>query len=204
MSTRWKRPWCWDRLRAGGEGDDRGWDGWTASPSQWIWVSANSGSLLKLMSIESVMTSNNLILCRPLLLLPSIFPSIRVFSNESAPRIRWSKCWSFSFNIIPSNEHPGMIYNKHIAKYCLSGLLEFWCEEKIYCFRWDWLRCFQPPMLCRKYCFSDMEPCGFRSLDWILLEVSARWKRSPSCERGEKWSWGPPSRSRDPSMVRRW
>ena len=63
----------------------------------------------KLMSIESLMPSNHLILCRPLLLLPSIFPSIRVFSNESALRIRWPKYWSFSFNISPSNEHPGLI-----------------------------------------------------------------------------------------------
>ena len=55
------------------------------------------------------MPSNHLILCHPLLLLPSIFPSIRVFSNESALRIRWTKCWSFSFNISPSNEHPGLI-----------------------------------------------------------------------------------------------
>ncbi|CAN0462389.1 unnamed protein product [Rangifer tarandus platyrhynchus] len=68
------------------------------------------------MSIESVMPFNHLILCRPLLLLPSIFPSFRVFSNESALRIRWPKYWSFSFNISPSNEHPGLI-----------------------CFRLDWL-----------------------------------------------------------------
>ena len=61
------------------------------------------------MSIESVMPSNYLILCRPLLLLPSIFPSIRVFSNELALHIRWPKYWSFSFNIHPSNEHPGLI-----------------------------------------------------------------------------------------------
>ena len=61
------------------------------------------------MSIESVMPSNHLILCHPLLLPPSIFPSIRVFSNESALPIRWPKCWSFSFNISPSNEHPGLI-----------------------------------------------------------------------------------------------
>ena len=61
------------------------------------------------MSIESVMPSNHLILCHPLLLLPSIFPSIRVFSNESALHIRWPKYWSFSFNINPSNEHPGLI-----------------------------------------------------------------------------------------------
>ena len=61
------------------------------------------------MSIELVMSSNHLILCRPLLLLPSIFSSIRVFSNESALRFRWPKYWSFSFNISPSNEHPGLI-----------------------------------------------------------------------------------------------
>ena len=61
------------------------------------------------MSIESVIPSNHLILCRPLLLLPSIFPSIRVFSNESALHIRWPKYWSFSFIISPTNEHPGLI-----------------------------------------------------------------------------------------------
>ena len=69
----------------------------------------NSRSLPRLMSIESVMPSNHLILYCPLFLLPSIFPSIRVFSNESALRIRWPKYWSFSFNISPSNEHPGLI-----------------------------------------------------------------------------------------------
>ena len=62
------------------------------------------------MSIELVMPSNHLILCRPLLLLPSIFPSVSVFSNESAFHMRWPKYWSFSFNISPSNEHPGLIY----------------------------------------------------------------------------------------------
>ena len=76
----------------------------------------NFQSLLKLMSIESVMPSNHFILCHPLLLLPSIFPSIRVFSNESVLCIRWPKYWSFSFSISPSNEHPGQI-----------------------CFRMDWL-----------------------------------------------------------------
>ena len=69
----------------------------------------NSRRLCKPMSIESVMPSNHLILCHPLLLLLSIFPSIRVFSNGSAPRIRWPKYWSFSFNISPSNEHSGLI-----------------------------------------------------------------------------------------------
>ena len=69
----------------------------------------NSQSLLKLMSIESVMPSNHLILCRPLLLPPSIFPSIRVFSNESVLHIRWPKYWSFSFSISPSNVYSGLI-----------------------------------------------------------------------------------------------
>ena len=69
----------------------------------------NTRSLPKLMSIESVIPSNRLILCRPLLLLPSIFPSIRVFSNESALHMRWPKYWSFSFNIRPSNEYSGLI-----------------------------------------------------------------------------------------------
>ena len=69
----------------------------------------NSQSLPKLMFIESVMPSNHLIFCHPLLLPPSIFPSIRVFSNESALHIRWPKNWSFSFNVSPSNEHPALI-----------------------------------------------------------------------------------------------
>ena len=81
------------------------------------WIAARQASMsitnprssLKLMSIESVMTSSHLILCRPLLFLPSIFPSIMVFSKESALHIRWPKYWSFSFNIIPSKEHPGLI-----------------------------------------------------------------------------------------------
>ena len=69
----------------------------------------NSQSLLKLMSIKLVMPSNHLIFCCPLLLLPSILPSIRVFSNESVLHIRWPKDWNFSFNISPTNEHPGLI-----------------------------------------------------------------------------------------------
>ena len=98
--THLKRPLCWERLRTGGEGDDRGWDGWMASPTQWtclnkVW--------------ELVMSSNHLILWRPLLLLPSIFPSIRVFSNESPLHTKWPKYWSFSFHISPSNEQPGLL-----------------------------------------------------------------------------------------------
>ena len=81
---------------------------WTAARQASLSIT-NSRSSPKLMSIELVMRSNHPILCRPLLLLPSIFPSIRVFSNELALRIKWPKYWSFSFNIGPSNEHPGLI-----------------------------------------------------------------------------------------------
>ena len=81
---------------------------WTAACQASLSIT-NSQSLPELMSIESVMQSNHLILCYPLLLLPSISPSIRVFSNESALRIRWPKYWSFSFNISPSNECLGLI-----------------------------------------------------------------------------------------------
>ena len=81
---------------------------WTAACQASLSIT-NSQSLLKLMSIESVMPSNHLILCHPLLFLPSIFLSIRAFSNESAVHIRWSKYWSFSFSISLSNEHSGLI-----------------------------------------------------------------------------------------------
>ena len=81
---------------------------WTAAHQASLSIT-NSRSLLKLMSIESVMPSNHLILCHPLLLLPSIFPSIMVLSNESVLRIRWPKYWCFSFSISPSNEYSGLI-----------------------------------------------------------------------------------------------
>ena len=81
---------------------------WTAAHQASLSIN-NTRSLLKFMSIESVMSSNHLILCHPLLLLPSIFPSIRVFSNESVLPIRWPKYWSFSFNISPFNEFSGLI-----------------------------------------------------------------------------------------------
>ena len=81
---------------------------WTAARQASL-STTNSWSLLKFMSIESVMPSNHLILCRPLLLLPSIFPSIRNFSNESVLHINWPKYWSFSFNISPSNEYSRLI-----------------------------------------------------------------------------------------------
>ena len=81
---------------------------WTAALQASLSIT-NSRSLLQIMSIESVMPSNHLVFCRPLLLPPSIFPSIRVFSNESVLRIRWPKYCSFNFNISPSDEHPGLI-----------------------------------------------------------------------------------------------
>ena len=81
---------------------------WTAACQASLSIT-NSWSLLKLTSIESVMPSNHLILCHPLLLLPSLFPSIRVFSNESILHIRWPKYWSFSFSVSPSNEYSGLI-----------------------------------------------------------------------------------------------
>ena len=81
---------------------------WTAAFQASLSIT-NSQSLLKLMSIELVMPSNHLILCRPLLLLPLIFSSIRIFSNESVLHIRWSKYWSFSYSISPSSEYSGLI-----------------------------------------------------------------------------------------------
>ena len=81
---------------------------WTAACQASLSIN-NSWSLSRLMSIESVMPCNHLILCHPLPLTPSIFPSMRVFSYESALCIRWPKDWSFTFNISPSNEHPGLI-----------------------------------------------------------------------------------------------
>ena len=81
---------------------------WTAAHQASLSIT-NTQSLLKLMSIKSVMPSNHLILCHPLLLLPSVFPSIRVFSSESVLHIRWPKYYSFSFSISPSNEYSGLI-----------------------------------------------------------------------------------------------
>ena len=85
-------------------------------------------SLLKLMSIESVMPSNHLILCCPLFLLSSIFPSIRIFSNESVLPIRWPKYWSFSFSISPSNEYSGLIY---FRMECLDLLSVLWTIKSL-------------------------------------------------------------------------
>jgi len=96
---------------------------WTAAHQASL-SNTNSQNPPKLMFIESVMPSNHLILCHPLLLLPSIFPSIRVFSNESALLIRWPKYWSFSFNISPANEHPVLISFKKMTLDSMVPLLE--------------------------------------------------------------------------------
>ena len=102
---------------------------WTAACQASLSIT-NSQSLLKLISTESVMPSNHIILCRPLLLLPSIFPRIRVFSNESALRMRWPNYSSFSFNISPSNEHSGLISFRMdwmdllAVQWTLKGLLQ--------------------------------------------------------------------------------
>ena len=98
---------------------------WTAAHQDSLPIT-NCQSLLKLMSIESVMPSNPLILCHPLLLLPSIIPSIRVFSNESALHIRWPKYWCFSSSISPLKEHPGLIYFRKdwLDLLAVQGILE--------------------------------------------------------------------------------
>ena len=104
---------------------------WTAARQASL-SNINSQSLPKLMSIELVMPSNHLMLCCPLLLLPSIFPSIGVFSNESALRIRWPKYWSFSFNISPSNEHPGLIFRMYwFDLLAVQGTLRVFSNTKV-------------------------------------------------------------------------
>ena len=92
---------------------------WTAARQASLSIT-NSRSLFKLMSVESVMPSNHLILCCPLLLLPSIFPSIRVFSNESVLCIRWPKYWTFSFSVSPSSDYLGLISFRMDISYILK------------------------------------------------------------------------------------
>ena len=105
---------------------------WTAACQASLSITNSSQSLLKVMSIESVMPFNHLILCHPLLL-PSIFPTIRVFSNESVLCIRWPKYWSFSFSISPSNEYSGLIsfrmdYAKHFTSITLFSPHKKMCQ----------------------------------------------------------------------------
>ena len=108
---------------------------WTAARQASLSIN-NTQSLLKLMSIESVMPSNHLILCWPLLLPPSIFPSIGVFFNESVLHIRWPKYWSFSFSICPSNEYSGLIFRMDwlvllAVQGTLKSLLQHHSSKKI-------------------------------------------------------------------------
>ena len=110
---------------------------WTAAHQASLSVT-NSWSLLKLISIESVIPSNHLIFCRPLFLLPSVFPSIRVFSSESALCIRWPKYWSFSFSISPSNEYSGLIsfridwFDLLIVQGILKSLLQHQIQRHLF------------------------------------------------------------------------
>ena len=135
------------------------WPSWTAAPQASLSVTI-SLSLLKLMPIESVMSSNHLILCHPLLPPPSIFPSIRVFSIESALYIRWPKYWSFSFNITPSNEYSGFIslsidwsipnLQPLFSHENLSFLFHFpicW-NHLINCLSWDYISLFTNSLWC--------------------------------------------------------
>ena len=105
---------------------------WTAARQVSLSIT-NSRSLPKLMFIESLMPSNHLILCHPLPLLPSIFPSIRVFSNETVLHIRWPKYWSFSFSLSPSNEHSGMISFRMdwLDLPAAHGLLRVFCNNTV-------------------------------------------------------------------------
>ena len=117
----------------------------------------NSWSLLKLVSIESVMTSSHLILCHPLFLPSSIFPSIRVFSKESVLCIKWPKCWSFSFNISPSNEHSGLIS-----------------------FRMDWLDVFAVQETLKDLLQQQFKSINFSALSFLysptLTSIHDYWK----------------------------
>ena len=104
---------------------------WTAASQASLFIT-NSWSLLKLMSIESVMPSSHLIFCCPRLLLPSIFPSIRVFSNESVLRIRWTNYWSLNFNISPSNDYSWLIsFRMHCFALAVQGILNSLLQHHI-------------------------------------------------------------------------
>ena len=113
---------------------------WTAACQASLSIT-NSQSLFKLMSIESVMPSNHLILCQPLLLLPSIFPSIRVFSNESVLHLRWPKYWSFGFSIHPSNEYSELIsfridwFDLLAVQGTLKSLLQYHSSKALICIK---------------------------------------------------------------------
>ena len=145
---------------------------WTAACQASLSIT-NSRSLPKLMSIELVMPSNHLILCRPLLLLPSIFPSIRVFSSESVLRIKWPKYYSFSFHISPSNEHLGLIS-----------------------FRMDWLDLllntyYVPSIIADRTVNKSLSLCLhiFRRGDNRITNHNVIWKTEKCYEKNKIWSW---------------
>ena len=129
---------------------------WTAARQAYLSIT-NSLSLPKLMSIESVMPSNHLILCRPLLLLPSIVPNIRAFSNKSALCIRWPKYWSFGFNIRASNEHSGLISFKMAWLDLLAG--QGTLVKRISCFLSHWIIS-RHPILSFLILYPNKEACG--------------------------------------------
>ena len=114
--THWKRPWCWERLKAGGERDNKGWDGWMASPTQQTWVWTNSGNwwwtgrsgALQSMGSQRVRHDRATEL-RRVQCSAKDASQLQVFSNESVLHSRWPKNWSFSFSISPSNEYSGLI-----------------------------------------------------------------------------------------------
>ena len=128
------------------------WPPWTAACQASLSIT-NSQSLFRLMSIESVMPSNNLILCHPLLFLPSIFPSITVFSNESALRIMWPKYWSFSFSISPSND-------------CWALISFVWVLSHVWLFA---------PMDCSPPSFFVHGILQARILEWVAISFSRGW-----------------------------
>ena len=126
----------------------------------------NSPSLFKLMPIESVMPSSHLILCRPLLLMAPIPPSLRVFSSESTLRMRWPKYWSFSFSIRPSNEHPGLISTHQF------GIIACMCAKSL---QLCWTLC--DPMDCNLPEFSVHGILQARILEWVAISTPRGYSR---------------------------
>ena len=164
---------------------------WTAALQASLSIT-NFWSLLKFLSIRSVMPSNHLILCRPLFLLPSIFPSIRVFSNESVPYIRWPKYWSFSFNISPSNEYSGLISFrmdwldllavqgtlKHLLQHHSSKASILWCSAFfIVHLSHPYVTTGKTTALTRRTCAGKVMSLLFNMLSRLVITFFPRGKR---------------------------